>query len=179
MQGARQQKSRLLRTNISIAFMVKLFSIPEAIDALKENFDVYGTSPRFITDWRWYKDIIGKDRGFNEVALNDYYNNNLNFLDYRYVFKPHSLEFGKKLEVKCCMAWDLMCRLESEKLSNWNPIWELLDEIHTMISKPAPITALALREAIDWLQNGSRKTALRHFESWWGQGSQYVSFIRK
>tara|TARA_B100000315_G_C14526919_1_gene564279 strand:+ start:151 stop:1224 length:1074 start_codon:yes stop_codon:yes gene_type:complete len=141
-------------------YKVKLFSIPEAINALKENFDVYGTSPRFITDWRWYKDITGKDRGFNEVALNDYYNNNLNFLDYRYVFKPHSREFGKKLEAKCCMAWDLMCRLESGQLSNWNPIWELLDEIHTMISKPAPVTALALREAIDWLQNGSRKTAL-------------------
>ena len=34
-------------------------TIADAIEALDGAFDVYGSSPQFFTDWRWYKDIHG------------------------------------------------------------------------------------------------------------------------
>ena len=83
------------------------------------------------------------------------------------------------LEERCEKAWDLMCRFESGEINNWNSVWELMQEIHAMIAEKAPDTAEALREAIEWLQNGAKQTTLKHFPNWWGRGSQYVSFVRK
>ena len=47
----------------------RLLSIPQVIACLNDKYDVYGSSPRFLTDWRWYKEIVGDNRGFNELAL--------------------------------------------------------------------------------------------------------------
>ena len=157
----------------------KLLSIPEVIHALNDEFEFYSSSPKIVNDWRWYKDIIGKDRKLNELAINSYYKNIINFLDYRFVFPQHSREFGEMLEERCEKAWDLMCRFESGAINNWNSVWDLMQEIHAMIAEKAPDTAEALREAIEWLQNGAKQTTLKHFPNWWGRGSQYVSFVRK
>lgn len=88
-----------------------LLVIPEVNMCLKYKFDVYGFSPRFQTDWRWYKEIIGRNRGFNEIALDSYYQNNLNLLDYRFEFPLHRAEFGAKLEELGSQSWDLMCKI--------------------------------------------------------------------
>src|SRR5437867_2205440 len=37
-----------------------LLSISDAVAALDDNFDVFGASPNFLTDWRWYKSIGGE-----------------------------------------------------------------------------------------------------------------------
>ena len=159
---------------------VKLLSIPDTISALNTKFDVLGTSPKFITDWRWYKDITGKDRGFNEIAIGNYYRNNLKFLDYRFAFPQHSREFGFELEAKCGEAWDLMCKLESGKLKRWDAIWKLLDEITKLIQSLAPETAKAINEASLWIQDGvPAERDLKNFPRWWGHGQQYLSFIRR
>ena len=83
----------------------KLFSIPDAIEALKDNYNVYGASPKFITDWRWYKEIVGDDRGFNKTALDCYYQNNLNLIDYRSKFPVHSssVQFSSEWSWKACV----------------------------------------------------------------------------
>ena len=44
-----------------------LLSIADAIAALDGEFDVFGASPKFLTDWRWYKDITGEGDRFNEL----------------------------------------------------------------------------------------------------------------
>lgn len=180
IQGmSRSCEDWILDNIVQPLYKVKLFSIPEAVNALKEDFDVYGTSPRFITDWRWYKVITGEERGFNEVAVDAYFRNNLNLLDYRYVFSPHRREFGEKLETMCNGTWDFMCRLEAGEQEGWEPFWELCNEIYAMINEPAPQTALALREAINWLKTSAEGASLTYFPFWWGRGSQYVSFIRR
>jgi len=169
----------LLDNIVQPLFKVKLFSFPYALDTLKENFDIYGTSPRFLMDWRWYKDIAGEEIRFNEFAVDSYYRNTLNFLDYRYTFLPHSRKFGEELEARCSEAWELMCQLESGKLNNCNIIWTLLIEIHLMIEEKAPETANALKEVINWLKIGRKEKKLKYFPFWWGRGTQYVAFIRK
>ena len=157
----------------------RLLSIPEVITCLDTKFDVYGSSPRFLTDWRWYKEVIGKNRGFNEIALDNYYRNNLNLLDYRFEFPIHSAVFGAKLEKLGSQSWDLMCKIElGEKLA-WQDFFTLIQELCAHIEKLAPVTAEAIREAATLLKSGHPDMELKQFPQWWGRGQQYISLIRK
>jgi len=157
----------------------KLLSIPDVIASLDKRFDVYGSSPCFLTDWRWYKDIVGENRGFNNRALESYYTSNLNLLDYRFEFSPHSQEFGKKLEELGSQSWDMMCRIEKGEESVWQELFLLLQELCAHVEKSAPETSEAIREAMTLLQSGHPDMELNHFPQWWGRGQQYLSLIRK
>ena len=158
---------------------VELLSIPEVIQCLSSDFDVLGSSPKFITDWRWYKDVVGEDREFNQIATDSYYKNNLNLLDYRFEFPPHSVEFGKRLEKECVKTWSLMKKIQKTE-EGWNELWVVLENISVLIDEFAPQSAAAIREASLWLQNEApAHQILQHFPSWWGRGQQYVSLIKK
>ena len=157
----------------------KHLSIPCALETLKD-YDLYGSSPKFITDWRWYKEFVGEGYDFNEVALDCYYKNNINLIDCRFVFESHSIEFGQNLEATCNSTWDVMCQIQGGDLSKWQEFFILLDNISNLIKKLAPETAVAIEEANQWLQDGAPvKKKLSYFPQWWGRGQQYLSFIRR
>jgi hypothetical protein len=156
-----------------------LLSIPEVINCLDNRFDVYGSSPRFLTDWRWYKDIIGENREFNKKALNNYYETNLNLLDYRFEFSAHPRSFGEKLEELGTLSWDLMCNIENGNSSVWQDFFALMHELSEHIKKLAPHTVEAIREVVTLLQTGHPDMVeLKQFPEWWGRGQQYLSLVR-
>jgi len=157
----------------------KLLSIPEVIDCLDKQFEIHGFSPRLFTDWRWYKDLTGENRKFNNKALDNYYKTNLNLLDYRYEFPAHSTDFGIKLEELGSQSWDMMCKIEQGDESAWKDILEVFNQISTHIEKQAPETSTAILEAITLLKSGHIDMELKHFPQWWGRGQQYISLIRK
>ena len=153
----------------------QLFSIPDAINTIGGLFDVYGSSPRFLTDWRWYKEV----EGYNDKALHNYYRSNLNLLDYRSTFEQHSIEFGKRLENLGSRAWRYMCEIERGEKHSWGPLFSLMKAICSHIAEKAPETVLAIQEAVKLLQGDNRDKELKHFPQWWGRGQQYISLIRK
>jgi SAM-dependent methyltransferase len=158
----------------------KLFSIPDAIETLKKDYDIYSTSPKFISDWRWYKEVIGDGKEFNQLALECYYKNNLNLIDYRYEFKSHSAEFGQKLETLCSEIWDTMCLIQNGKSSKINIFIEKVNDVSKLIKKKAPETSRAIVESLHWLECGAPiSKELEYLPKWWGRGQQYVSFIKK
>jgi len=157
----------------------QLMSLPEAVSTLGNDFEVYGTCPKFLTDWRWYKEIVGEDRGFNDNALEAYYRTNLNLLDYRFEFAPHSVELGQRLEELGTQSWYLMCQIEKGDEKGWSEIWETLDEICALINQIAPETVASIEEASLCLKGNTPDLYMRHFPKWWGRGQQYISFIRK
>ena len=158
----------------------KLFSIPDAIEVLQNDYDIYSTSSKLISDWRWYKEITGDDRGFNQIALDCYYKSTLNLIDYRYEFKTHSVSFGKRLEFLCNEVWDTMCAFQNGDTSKLGVFKKKLKEISNFIEKKSPKTSKAIDQSIDWLDNGAPvRTKIEHFSKWWGRGQQYASFIRK
>ncbi|QOI43109.1 class I SAM-dependent methyltransferase [Leptospira interrogans serovar Canicola] len=157
---------------------VKLLSIPDVMNHLDGRFEVLGSSPKFIEDWRWYKDINSKTKGYNQVALDSYYRKNLNFLDYRFRFIEHSKEFGMNLEELCDETWTIMCSIEkNENNGGWDRLFENLSSIHDLILQPAPETAKALEEVTIWLKDGDLNNPLPRFSNWWGRGQQYLSLI--
>ncbi|MDI7225210.1 class I SAM-dependent methyltransferase [Leptospira santarosai] len=156
---------------------VKLLSIPDVVNSIDNSFEIIGSSPKFINDWRWYKDIYSKIKGYNTIALDSYYRKNLNFLDYRFIFIEHSKEFGMKLEELCNETWNVMCSIEKNENGGWDRLFENLSNIYDLILKLAPETALALKEIITWMKVGDPNKALVQFPFWWGRGQQYLSFI--
>ncbi len=47
-------------------------TFPMLLEHLGGSFTILGTSPEFVTDWRWFKSLHGKARAFNEHALDCY-----------------------------------------------------------------------------------------------------------
>ncbi|EMJ92068.1 methyltransferase domain protein [Leptospira alstonii serovar Sichuan str. 79601] len=156
---------------------VRLLSIPEVINHLDGRFEVLSSSPKFIDDWRWYKDINSKIKGYNQIALDSYYRKNLNFIDYRFRFAEHSEEFGMKLEELCNDTWDIMCRIEKNEDESWDELYTNLSHILTLLLEPAPETAKALNEIVTWLKDGDLNKPLLYFPHWWGRGQQYLSLM--
>ncbi|RTY35183.1 SAM-dependent methyltransferase [Chlorobium phaeovibrioides] len=156
----------------------QLLSIPDVVCAIETDFDVYGSAPRFLTDWRWYKEILGDDRGYNALALSNYYCRNLNLIDYRYEFPDHAEPFGVKLEELCSRSWAIMCDIETGNEDGWASLFSLLGEIAELITPLAPETAMAITEANAMLQYGAPDMKLHHFPQWWGRGQQYLSLIK-
>jgi ubiquinone/menaquinone biosynthesis C-methylase UbiE len=158
----------------------KLCSIPDVIAVLGEDYDFYASSPKFIIDWRWYKEIVGSQRDFNKIALDSYYQTNINLIDYRYVFDLHSVEFGKEIEESCSKSWELMCQIQRGDSSKWQAMFDLMSNISSLIQQTAPQTAKAIIEASEWLQDGvATERELQYFPQWWGRGQQYLSLIRR
>ena len=142
----------------------KMFALPEVVQLLGKEFEIYSTSPKFLVDWRWYKEVVGKTRMFNEKALECYYQTNINFLlDYRYEHKETSVEFGIQLEKKCQTAWELSCLYEKNRDNK--SLEELLclsGEIQHTIEPISKFSAEAMSQAISLL----RETELREKREW-------------
>tara|TARA_B100001057_G_scaffold481909_1_gene556503 strand:- start:1610 stop:2746 length:1137 start_codon:yes stop_codon:yes gene_type:complete len=153
--------------------------IPKSILTLKADFDAFSSSPCFITDWRWYKEITGRNRKFNENFIDQYYKNNLNLLDYRSTIDPHHIDFGKKLEKICNESYEISLQIEMGKEDLWDDFFECSSALGDHIKDQAPITYLSIREAITMLRNGDLGMELKYFPPWWGRGQQYLSLIRK
>ena len=162
---------------------LKLLNMPDAINSLADDFDILGTSPKFITDWRWYKDIVDGEFYFNKIAIENYYRKNLNLMDYRFVFPEHDKKFGLELETMCSEVWEFMCSLESGTITSWNPVWGLLQSIKNLIKPIAYKTAESIDESMIWLKNinttDNNNKLYNHFFHWWGRGHNYISFIRR
>ena len=156
----------------------KLLSIPEIVTTLADRFDVLGTCPQFIRDWRWYKEIVGPDRGYNASTLKNYYQVNLNLIDYRFEFEPHSRAFGEELEYLSSRSWEMMTEIERGRVSAWPDFFRLSREIMRCIQSIAPETAISIKEGLRLLEKGELGDPLPNFSSWWGRGQQYISLLK-
>lgn len=160
----------------------KLFSVEEAITALNPAFDVYGASPYFINDWRWYKDVFGGQNGFNRVGRECYLRNIHNFLDCRYEFDPKPLEENQKLLDHCQKIWQLITRFGHDRKKEY--IEEMCREMTALegiVRAFSPTTSRAIADFVTALKKYpviNSTTDWGSFAAWWGRGMQYLSFIR-
>ncbi len=157
----------------------KLFNIPDAINALMDSHNVLATQPRFITDWRWYKEVNTSKTSFNEVALSSYYKTNLNLMHHNYSNYFHSEEFGKKLEELGSTCWDLLCRLEDGTDKNLEKLNHHISRLIQHLSFESKEIAKTVEYTLEIVNNPSLDIKNDLFAQWWGRGQQYISLISK
>ena len=160
-----------------------LLTIPDAVAALTGTFDVFGSSPRFLTDWRWYKDIDVQGR-FNELAIETYWPNVHNLLDYRRISPPRAAEDNRHLYHLCQTVRSELGAFEAglDSPDRLRRIDETLSRIAPLSAEFSPAVGAALAEVLVLMRSAgldaARVGAATHFKSWFGRGQQYLSFSR-
>lgn len=155
------------------------FSMADAIATLGSGFSAHGTSPRFFSDWRWYKSIHQKDDGFSTALLASYKSEVHNFLDWRFSLPAADVDSNNNLLALARQIYDLEFAMETgEKPFESTPIVNLLQKIWDECKQLHDDTRLSLAKAIEAI---SSKSSLKQCDllGWWGRGQQYLSFIRK
>jgi hypothetical protein len=151
----------------------------DAIATLGSNFSAHGTSPRFFSDWRWYKSIHQEDNGFSTALLASYHSEVHNFLDWRFSLPAANMDLNNNLLALSRQVYDLEFAMETgKKPFDSTPMVSLLKKIWDECTQLHEDTRLSLAKAIQAI---SRKSNVEQCDlsSWWGRGQQYLSLVRK
>jgi SAM-dependent methyltransferase len=159
------------------------FTIPEAIATLDTEFDVLGTSPSFLQDWRWYKSIPQNTQTWNAIARAEYDRWAGYFLDYRLHPALPGEPPAAELDSACDRALQIQHRIWHQDALDLIPEFtEQLRAIREGVAGAMPETAKSISDflcGLDEFLNGNMEADLGTFRSWFGRGQQYVSFVRR
>lgn len=162
----------------------KLFSFPETLETIGQDFDFLSSSPRFMLDWRWYKTLGETKDQNNNLALEQYWMNVHNFLDLNTLLPPRPVEKNQKLFQVCREFVDLLYQFESTgKHALISSLIEALDRFILEVQNFSSSTTEAMDEAKEFLsQDPLDEDALSHskkFGKLFGRANHHFSFIRK
>lgn len=160
-----------------------LLPVEDAIAALDEHFDVLGASPRFLTDWRRYREIQGSAKAYNDIACGAYLRNLHNFLDFRFVSEARPAEANMRLLLVGNRLFALARRFErgldpATILDVRSHLAELVDLCRDFQPETAAAFEDYLRLVEGWLQD-RRIGDFGRFAGCFGRGVQYLSFVRR
>jgi ubiquinone/menaquinone biosynthesis C-methylase UbiE len=150
-------------------------------DAIGDRFDVYGTSPQLIQDFRWYKTAAVDGVTMNNVARKQWEKWSAIFIDYRAdTDKPPGID-SKELEIECLGI--LMDAHEAWRIEDLSKVESCVGRIARLgewICPYLPTTAASIRDFVAGAAALIDGAAFEfpEFKSWFGRGQQYVSFLR-
>lgn len=162
----------------------KTFSIRDGIRALEE-FDLYGTSPHYMVDLRWFREIHGDARRYAERAEEQWLANLVNLIDYRVTLPPAPAEIGLRLVGHCDALFADMNVFEATR--DEAALERIRDAVAGVADAVAPYSPLTAEAAADYLRvfdawRASRDAQVLHgfgpFKGFFGRGQQYATFIR-
>lgn len=161
-----------------------VFTVADAIDALAEQFDVYGSSPKMLTDWRWYKSINQCETGWNDIAKGQYADYQLSFLDYRLEPQTANAEQADAVDALARRAYDLHVSLwrDDDCEGVGSTFLPVVAEIAQLIQTSMPTTAeslFAYLRGMEQMVRGDVFPDMGSFSGLFGRGQTYLSFIRK
>ena len=162
------------------AYLGVILTVPMVLEDLSNSFDVLGTSPRFSTDWRWFKSLCGEQRDFNRHLLEEYHAALHNFLDHRTLLPNRDHSRNKQLE------WGALAVAES--LRAWEAGDSDADEVETAVRRVLDVsrdlpTASALDEFLDAFADPrltpESVAELPRFGSLFGRETLYLSLEKQ
>ena len=164
--------------------IIPLINIPQAISFLDFRFDYYGGSPHFVSDWRWYKSLVGSDRNFNRHAIDEYWSLAHNLMDYRMVADKR--EPAQNIDLYALCTDGRAALEEYEKAGDgvhMGSFIGVLDQIVENLKQDMPLAAAGIEEASRLLKSpvlDPRDVAeATEFSGLFGRGQQYISLIHR
>jgi predicted O-methyltransferase YrrM len=183
LQGMSRLHEDWILDNLVNPWVGPLFSIPEAIEALTDEFDAYGFSPSFVTDWSWFKDTLGADFRYHTLPIETYNTNVHNFIDHRYTMASRPVTSGAELVSVSDSLYKLYQSFDSRSTDDFlNEAIESTLKLANMAAEFSSETAGAFEDcssAFVRYKNSSQFGSFGRFTSLWGRGQQYVSFIKR
>ena len=160
------------------------FSLLDAAKVLS-NFEFQSSVPTFLFDLAWYKNYTFT------------HSKNLEKLNYRWpLFEAYLLDWRVKeenlllLSVEMCQELSRLIEItydevfkvlnEGSSESKVDNVLIVLDKLRTTLLPAFNETKSSITDFMGFLESNSRLDyKFKDFESWWGRGQQYLSFIKK
>jgi 2-polyprenyl-3-methyl-5-hydroxy-6-metoxy-1,4-benzoquinol methylase len=158
----------------------RLFSMATALKALQGRAIPMGSSPKFLTDWRWYKDIHGASTCDLKQSLEDYHSHVHKFLDFRSEASSKKPSLNLPLIRLAEDIYDRVYAVERKgKTYSRTKISHDVQQVARMVQSDLPETAQALWEYAGYVKSlqVDKPSPFRHFQKLWGRGQQYISFV--
>lgn len=183
MPGVTRSSADWTRDNVTHPLDGAWFSIEDAIVALDDAFDVYAGSPHFLTDWRWYKQLYGAQRLFNQRGVRAYRENLVNLLDWRITIPPQDESVGAAIAAMCQDVWvRLRAAEEGREAFDSAGFARRVEALAARLPEQAALTARSLRALASYLrapEGAEPRAYLADFAAHFGRGAQFVSFVRR
>ena len=161
----------------------KMQSISDTINELSDLFDVYGSSPHFLIDWRWHKNIHGDHVNYNQRAIELYEKNIYNLLDYRCILTEIAERENTIVRKLCDNVFEATKKFRKDRQLMY------IEAIRSDVTQLADIACQYSQETADSLNDFVRGLdafistkpwpLLEKFAAFCGRGTQYLSFIRR
>jgi hypothetical protein len=159
----------------------KLFSFEEALIEAGSALEFLGSSPIFVTDYRWYKDRPD-GISINDNAVRAYRESLARFIDVRYLHSKITIgaDLYSEIESLCQALYVLANQLQTHPnerariLAECDASLEALRKIFIALTMTE--TAQSISEFLSYLRSGTAQ--FDKFKMLWGMGQQYLSFTR-
>ena len=167
---------------INPATLGDLLSLPDAIEAIGDQFEFYNSSPRMFSDWQWYKTIGLEGIRRNELVLQQYYENLHNLIDSRVPIVKTGPSVKSNIALRdLCQDFRRLVRERPEKpYHNKEEVTDTLNRIETLCSF-SPGTKEAINFGIRFIQERETIESLSkniNFASFFGRSTHVFSFVR-
>ena len=164
-----------------------VFTMLDSINALEDDFEFYSSSPRFLFDDRWYKQVNNSSATSNDLLREQHASISAFFLDFRIPLKAilqvkdvSPLAQIEPLSKLACAIHDKM--VEENSFDRLDEFVAVLNDLTAILPGEFDVTKTAICDftnGIRGLAMGDEKTDFGSFEKWWGRGQQYLSLINK
>lgn len=154
------------------------FSMNDAIELVKNEFHVLGTSPNFFNNYIWYKELPNDINEYNNLYQEQFLQRWHNLIDYRYIVEDRASSKNTELAKHCLELIDLVKDSTNEK----SIIFCLENIKDNLLSDANEKTILSINEVIDTLKSGltqEKVIKMIHFASAFGRGQSYISFVKE
>lgn len=163
--------------------IIPLISFPEAIAVLAPRFEFYASSPHLVTDWRWYKAIVGDNWDFNVPAIEQFWTQAHNLLDYRKMLSAREAVENQRLYDLCTAARAELEKFERKRdlcfMVNFRELLvKIIEEVRHFSGEIAEALAEAAELLIDDRPRPDAVAEATKFGALFGRGQQYLSLTR-
>ena len=180
---SRRHDDWILDNLLSPASIGPYLTIPDAIKGIATDFEAFGASPHFLTDWRWYKTLVPGQTRYNETGIEQYWQHAHSLFDYRSVPSPRQGEDNRRFHDLCEVTRDRIREFESSR--DLSVVRELRSDIHRVglearrFNSDAAEALVELERLLLQLPPADGAVAdSPRFVPWFGRGQQYLSFSR-
>lgn len=157
------------------------FTLEDAARVLGPAFDVVGTSPRLLQDWRWYKAVPESPEPETRRIQDQLAGWSLAMIDYRLIPSAATPELGRKIEDLSREAWSQhVDLLEFSDDAHFDAFLATIRTIRDLLPAPWALT----QESLDAFLTDApllwrgKPADLAKFRTFFGRGQQYLMAVR-
>lgn len=154
------------------------FSINDAIELVKDEFHILGTSPNLFNNYIWYKELPTDILKYNNIFQKQFFTRWHNLIDYRFLSDDRDTQKNIQLSQHCLELINLV-KNSKDKKSIINCLVDIKENLDGDVDNK---TILSIEEVIDIL-NGeltiNKINSMKYFNSAFGRGMSYISFVKE